>query len=164
MQEQDYYKDPYETEKKTLTRFYLIASVIVTLVIVLFVCTILSRASEIEINMDKIAFIESSNNPNAINKKDDSIGLYQITPILLREWNNFHPKEQYVRADLFDPDINYLIAHWYLHKRIPAMLKHFKINDSIENRLISFNCGISCLTKNRELPKITKDYLTKYRR
>jgi len=111
-----------------------------------------------------IARIESSNNPFAHNKKDDSRGLYQITPICLKEYNNFHATKRYTMQDLWDVEINTRIATWYLNKRIPQMLNHYKIKDTIENRLIAYNAGISYLINKKPIPKITRLYIAKYRR
>lgn len=120
-------------------------------------------AQAVEIDMDKIKMIESSGNPKAHNKKDDSRGLYQITPVVLKEWNNFHPAEQYTSTDLWSATINFKIADWYMSKRIPQMLKHFKAKDTIENRLIAYNAGISYVVHSKPLPTITKLYLKKYK-
>jgi hypothetical protein len=119
---------------------------------------------DIKIDMQKIAMIESSNNPLAWNKKDDSRGLYQITPIVLKEWNNFHPSKIHTAIGLWDPEICFEIADWYMNKRIPQMLKYFKIADTVENRLIAYNAGIKTLVEKRPIPKITLLYLEKYNR
>lgn len=116
-----------------------------------------------EIDLNKIMMIESSGNPLAWRKADDSRGLYQVTPICLKEFNNFHSKK-YTKNDLWSPAINREIAEWYLTVRIPQMLKHYKIPDTVNNRLIAYNSGISCLVKNKPLPKITKRYIEKYQR
>ena len=128
----------------------------------------------VEIDMHRIMMIESSGNPNAVNKSEGSTGLYQISPITLKEWNNLKPcAPDNVCFDtkpheLFDPDINYKIANWYLNKRIPQMIKYFKLPDTIEGRLIAYNAGIGNYKKyiegKRSLPPITKRYLRKYKR
>ena len=114
------------------------------------------------IDMNKIMMIESSGNPLAYRKIDDSIGLFQITPIVLKEWNNFHAKEQHTRADLWNPIINRKIADWYMNKRIPQMLKYFGKADTIPNRITAYNAGISYVAHDKPLPKITKLYIKKY--
>ena len=115
-----------------------------------------------EINMDKIAMIESSGNPLAWNKKDNSRGIFQITPICLKEYNNFHPGAEYTMDDLWNVSVSTLIADWYINKRIPQMIKHYGKEDTLENRIIAFNAGISYVVSGKPIPKITKDYLRKY--
>lgn len=112
------------------------------------------------VDMNKIYFIESSNNPKAYNKRSQAKGLGQITPIVLKEWNNFHPKAQVSDDDLFNADVNKQIAKWYMNERIPAMLKYFKKEDNARNRLIAYNAGIARV--GQVLPKETDDYLKKY--
>ncbi len=116
------------------------------------------------INMEAIAQIESSGNPRAWNKRDDSRGLFQITPICLKEWNNFHPKDQLTMDDLWDASVNRKVAEWYINVRIPAMLRHYNKPESVANQIVAYNAGISYVVKNKPLPKITRDYLAKYER
>ena len=109
-----------------------------------------------------IAIIESSNNPLAYNPKTQARGLYQITPICLKEWNNFHPSEHYALNDLFNPQVNEKIAKWYLTKRIPQMLRYYKKPVTIENILICYNAGIKYVLKG-VIPEETKEYIQKYK-
>ena len=46
-----------------------------------------------EVDLTIIAQIESSGNPNAYNKSSGAIGLMQITPICLEEFNNLYVKQ-----------------------------------------------------------------------
>jgi len=124
---------------------------------------VVCQANAEVIDMDKIAMIESSGNPLAHNKRDDSRGLFQITKICLKEWNMYHPDNQYTMKDLWYPTVNRLIADWYLNKRIPQMIKHYGVDDTVENRIIAFNAGISYLVNGKEIPQITKNYIKKYR-
>jgi len=117
-----------------------------------------------DINMKIIESIESGGNPNAINKKSGAMGLFQIMPNgALAEWNNFNPKEQYSDRDLFNPEVSTKIASWYMNKRIPSMLKTYKIPDTIDNRLIAYNFGIGNLKSGKPLPSETINYLKKYK-
>lgn len=152
-------------DKKGLNVEFLLSYlfVVVFWFVVLFVFCQVAHA-EVRIDLRKIAMIESSGNPLAINAKDDSIGLYQITPICLKEWNQFHKNEKYSREDLFNPIINERIAQWMLEVRIPAMIRHYGKIDSVENRIIAFNAGIAYVVNGKELPRITKNYIEKYRR
>lgn len=135
------------------------------------------------IDMNKIMMIESSGNPRAFNPNDNSVGLFQITPICLEEANRLAPDEivgrnctginylhlgaycerrKLTQDDLFNPLINTRIAKWYLTERIPAMIRYYKKPVTVENILISYNAGISYVVQDKPLPKITKDYLRKY--
>ncbi len=116
-----------------------------------------------EIDLKVIEKIESGGNPLAFNERSGCIGLYQINPKgALADYNQFN-KVKYSNKDMFSPEKNRIVASWYLNKRIPQMLKHFKKVDNINNRLISYNCGIAdrCFSNT---PKETVDYISKYKR
>lgn len=131
--------------------------------IAVFVLIFHSQAYGISIRMDAIKSIESSDNPSAYNKSSGARGLYQITPICLKEWNNFHKKEQYTPKQLFDGNINEKIAKWYIEVRIPQMLRYYKKDVSIENIIWAYNAGIGYVVKDIK-PSETVDYIEKYRR
>jgi len=120
-------------------------------------------ANSAEIDLSIIATIESNNNPRAVGSGGD-VGLYQITPILIREWNNFHPRATYQISDMFDPAKAEIVARWYLGRRIPQMIKHYGKPDTIENRIIAWNAGISYVKTGKPLPKITQNFIRKYKR
>lgn len=127
-----------------------------------FKAKLASKPVSNDVDMEKIYLIESSGNPNAWNKGEDARGLGQIRPIVLKEWNNYNPKDQHIADDLFNSAVNKKIANWYMNKRIPQMLKYFGVPDTAENRIIAYNAGINYHVKGKELPKITKNYLKKY--
>lgn len=114
-----------------------------------------------EINLSKIRQIESKNNFFAYNFKSKAIGLYQITPIVLQEYNKFNSLN-IVSYQLFYPIINEQIAIWYLNKRIPQMLKYFNKPITVRNVLICYNAGILYVVGNKSLPKETINYIKKY--
>jgi hypothetical protein len=118
--------------------------------------------SAFSLDLSIIKQIESSGNPLAYNKSSHARGLFQITPICLKEYNNFHA-EKYNLSDLFNPIINEKIAKWYIEKRIPQMLKHFGKETSLENILISYNAGISYVVSGKPLPLETVNYIKKYK-
>ena len=142
-----------------LKHWYIIPATI--LYSILIVCLLQSCARAEEIDLDKIAMIESSHNPKAYNKHSQAMGTYQITPICLADYNNYNAP-RIDKNDLFSHEINEKVAVWYLTKRIPQMLKHYGFQDTVENRLISYNCGIGCVGK--PLPTETKNYIEKYSR
>lgn len=113
-----------------------------------------------EVNLDYIANIESSGNPLAYNKTSGARGLYQITPICLKDYNQFH-KVKIGMNDLFFPVKNKMVAEWYFAKRIPQLLKHYGLGDTVKNRLWAYNAGISKV-KEGTMPSETADYIKKY--
>jgi soluble lytic murein transglycosylase-like protein len=119
----------------------------------------MGEAQEIDYNI--IATIESSNSAYAYNSKTQATGLYQITPICLKEWNDYHRDDQYCMNALFDWVINRKIASWYLEIRIPRMLKYYNVPITLDNILWAYNAGIGNVVKGR-MPKETKDYIKKY--
>ena len=129
--------------------------------------TILSIPAQVSasalVNMDAIKQIESSGNPSAYNRGSQARGLYQITPIVLKEYNQFN-HAGYMKEDLFDPEINAIIAEWYIGKRIPAMLKYYKKEVNLTNIIIAYNAGISYVVKNKPLPIETIKYIAKYKK
>lgn len=145
---------------KTLNRVAIIAFLSLA---ALLMSTCSRNAFAEQIDLDKIAMIESSGNRLAWNKRDDSRGLYQITPICLKEFNNFHPYEQYTSEDLWSATINERIAKWYLTERIPSMLRYYKRPITTENIIVAYNAGISYLVQAKSIPSITKRYIEKYK-
>ena len=116
-----------------------------------------------QINLNVIKQIESSGNPLAYNKSSKAKGLYQITPICLEEYNNYHEK-QVAPHELFVPSINEKVAKWYLNVRIPQMLRYFKKPLTTDNILISYNAGINYVVKGKRIPLETKNYINKYKK
>ena len=112
-----------------------------------------------DIDMDKIAMIESSGNPNAYNGRSGAIGLYQITKICLDDYNLYNAPVL-PRNALWRPEVNEKVAQWYMNKRIPQLLRYYGHADTIENRIIAWNAGIKYVGKN--VPRETLDYIKKY--
>jgi soluble lytic murein transglycosylase-like protein len=119
-------------------------------------------SQETRVNLEAIKRIESHGNPKAFNKGSGARGLYQITPIVVKEWNNFHPTQTMSNDDMFDPKNNELVASWYLFSRIPEMLRYYKEEVSVRNILVAYNAGIKYVTEHAELPEETSFYLQKY--
>lgn len=121
------------------------------------------HAAEIvpQIDLHAIAMIESSGNPKAIGLSGDS-GLFQITPVLLKEYNAL-TRSMVHQDDLFHPGVSRKIADWYLHKRIPEMLRRFKKPVTVRNVIIAWNSGIKTVVKGTKIPRVTERYLEKYK-
>lgn len=117
--------------------------------------------AEVVIDMGKVAHIESSGNPEAFNERSGCIGLFQINPKGALADYRAITGVAYTKEDLFDPTVNFMVADWYMNKRIPGMLKKYRKEDTIENRLWAYNCGIGCVIENR-MPRETKRYIERY--
>jgi len=146
----------------------LIASILLCGVICLFSSCGMKPARADIIDLDIIAQIESSNNPMAYNSRTQAVGLYQITPICLKEFNQFFYADEtgelehpVIEKELFDQSINKMIAKWYLNKRIPQMLAHYGKEINTRNCIIAYNAGIRAVVRGY-CPKETKNYLLRY--
>lgn len=113
-----------------------------------------------QINLSAIAMIESSGNPKAIGRTGDS-GLFQITDVVRREYNQ-RTGARITTADLFNARTATRIADWYLHKRIPEMLRYYKKPVTARNIIIAWNAGIRYVQKGEKLPRVTEQFLKKY--
>ena len=119
--------------------------------------------NEIKINMEAIRLIESAGCDSAVNPKSGAAGAYQITPICLKDYNQYHPVK-YSMTDLKKYNINHRIATWYITTRIPELLKAFMIPVTLETVLIAYNAGVSwCRVLPADLPKETIKYIEKYK-
>jgi hypothetical protein len=116
----------------------------------------------IPVQLEIIREIESSGRADAVGPSGER-GLYQVSEILRKEYNQFH-KKQVSPEELFLPEINERIADWYLHERIPALLRHFKKPVTLENIIVAYNAGIATVAHSKPLPPITKAYIQKYKR
>jgi len=124
-------------------------------------CTKKAEAAKLEIDLDIIATIESSNNPMAYNIDSEATGMFQITPICLRDFNQCNKSELRIH-DMYSPANAWHVADWYLHTRIPQLLKHYKKELTLENVLIAYNAGISRVGSEK-IPNETKEYIRKYK-
>ena len=136
---------------------------IILIALVLFGVLIFSiktaRAEVVDLNT--IKQIESAGNPLAVSRTG-AIGLYQIMPCVLAEYNLYN-KVNLQRVDLFNPLVNEQIAKWYLTKRIPQMLRHYGKAITTTNCITAYNAGIRAVVKGY-LPRETANYLQKYAR
>lgn len=113
------------------------------------------------INIDKIIQIESSGRPDVVSDKG-AIGLMQITPIALKDYNQRYGT-QFTINDLRDEELNRVIGDNILELRIPEQLKAKGLPDCDFLRLVSYNAGIVEAKRVFEsLPTETKNYLKKY--
>ena len=138
---------------------------IVILAVVLFFFSI--AHAEVVIELQAIKIIESGGNPYAFNSRTRCYGLYQISEICLRDFNQIN-RTNYKPQDLFNPFINEMVASWYF-KRLDQLLNFYNIPVSIVSILAAYNWGIGnvvqwCIngTKFEELPEETKRYIERY--
>jgi soluble lytic murein transglycosylase-like protein len=140
----------------------------ITLIIIAACSFIFSKAwAEVTVNLAAVRFIESSGNPYAYNAQTKCYGLYQISEACLLDFNQIR-NTRYITEDLFDPQINEMIASWYfLH--IEEMLAYYNIPVSIATVIASYNWGIGNVLKWHQsgaglekLPAETRNYLSKY--
>jgi len=119
-------------------------------------------AATLIVNLDAVQYIESGNNPNAYNKITHARGLFQITPICLKDYNKFHG-EKIKLNDLYNPVKNKKVAAWYLFVRIPELLNAYDILISETTVLWAYNAGAGNIKKNI-MPGETKNYIKKYQK
>lgn len=114
------------------------------------------------VDMDIIAQIESGGHALAYNRHSRARGLYQITPVCLEDYNNYHDK-RYNIDDMFDAVKNTQVANWYIIKRIPQLLKYYRHEVILDNVLTAYNCGVGCVSRDK-LPGETIAYINKYKK
>ena len=132
---------------------------LVILLVLAFSLTFISIGWAELINLQVITRIESGGNPQAISKAG-AVGLYQIMPCVLQEYNARY-NLRLSKKDLYNPEVNAKIASWYFNNRIPQLLRYYKKEVTIKNVLWAYNAGIGNVVKGR-LPLETKNYLIKY--
>jgi len=108
------------------------------------------------VDISIIESIESNGNDSAVSDRG-AYGAFQITKIALADFNRQN-KTNIKFSQLRDKELSAHIAIWLLEVRAPQLLKE---KDSIRNRLISYNCGASCVGK--KLPKETRNYINHYK-
>jgi hypothetical protein len=149
-------------DRNVFSAMCVLVSIVLAALLIIF-SLMAGSAMASEIDMSVIQQIESSGRPDAYNARSGARGLYQITPICLQEWNNFHPKDQHTLDDLFHPDTNTKIATWFMLIRIPQMLRYYGVPVTIENMIVAWNAGI-VYARRGVVPTETANFIKKYRR
>ena len=108
--------------------------------------------------LQALIFAESSGNPKAKSSKG-AHGLMQITQPALTDYNTLQGAN-FSLDDMLTPELNQQVGSWYLDSRIPQMLTHYKLPDTIENRLWAYNAGIGNVRKGIK-PQETQEYIAK---
>jgi predicted SPOUT superfamily RNA methylase MTH1 len=121
-----------------------------------------SNGVKIPINLDAIVKVESNGKAKAYNRYSQARGVFQITPIVLVEWNERHHELRFKHEDLFDQHTSHEVAKWYLSKRIPEMLEYYDKPVNLRNILICWNAGIRAVVLHNQLPQETTVFIERY--
>jgi len=126
----------------------------IIVLIVLFLAFLFSRcdiagAEEIDNLLKTISLAESSGGKFLKGDGGNSIGVYQISNICLKHYNQTH-KTKYTKKDLYNEKINRKIARWYLNWLKEQLIKHNKF--SIKRWIFAYNSGLSNALK-KPIPK-----------
>lgn len=115
------------------------------------------------VNISQLMQHESNFVADAQGKNGD-MGLGQITPIALADWNQMHPQEQYQHTPehMFNPVINTRVTSWLANTRAPQQLRAYGLPDTLENRLAVYNGGIGTLRGKGITPQVQK-YIDGYK-
>lgn len=120
------------------------------------------EAYALDVDLERIATIESSGNTEAYNPLSKAVGAFQFTAIAIRDFNQVNGAKIKLN-DMYNESKAAHVAIWYLEERIPSLIKSLGEKDTIDNRLIAYNCGISCVGKSwKDLPQETLNYIKKY--
>lgn len=112
-----------------------------------------------KISLPAIAAIESSNRPHAVGDGGKALGLYQIHPAVFEEFNKANKTRYRHHSHALEPITATLIADWYLHVRIPQILRWLKEPITRDSVLTCWNMGCGAVKKGR----VAKGYIAKYR-
>ena len=133
----------------------------------------LVRADELDWDalIPAIIQVESSGNPYAISE-DGCVGLMQVSPIVLKEFNKEH--EIHVKdfgkvhtsyfniGEMYEGGKNTRVGTWYLHRLKDHYLKE---NYTLERLIAAYNCGPTKLRKVNygisKCPAETRKYIKK---
>lgn len=123
-----------------------------------------SATRQPNVDINKVIHIESSGDPKAVSRT----GARGLMQLMKPTWTEMVRKmgKDWRWDEAFDPEKNKAVGTYYLNTEIPRLLKHYGVDDNLENRLISYNWGIGNLQKHGKdkLPTETSDYLKKYSR
>ena len=120
--------------------------------------------------MHRISTIESAHNPNAISPAG-ARGQYQIMRPTWEECTELMGVSWDFDTDWKDPEKNRAVGEFYYYKRIPAMLKAYKVPVTQETCLACYNGGIGRVKNayrkdpsnwKSHLPRETREYIVKF--
>ena len=122
-----------------------------------------------EIDTGIIIEIESGGNSQAFNKASGAIGLMQITPIVVDEYNQVTASYPGVNLDdLYDSFWNRYIGEWFIER---IKTHYLKGKGTVDDVLVCYSWGYGRWRKWNaagrvwgQLPRETRNYIFKYRR
>jgi len=116
------------------------------------------------IDLTIISEIESNNRDTAISFRGARYGRgrYQISEICLKDYNQ-ETRSNIAPEELFCPVVGYQVAHWYITRRIPQILRNWGIPITEETILWGYNAGVGRVRDGIK-PVETVNYINKYRR
>lgn len=123
-----------------------------------------------DINIGAVIQIESSGNPRAVSGAGCR-GLCQIAESTWIECTARMGVDWSWQTDAFDPGCNRAVGQFYINTRIPEMLRHYGIRDTVTTRLGAYNWGIGNLQRawNQHghewlayAPRETRNYVCRY--
>jgi len=111
-----------------------------------------------------IAVLESGGNPLAYNPIEQAYGMHQIRAAALIDYNTAGPgRSRPLRlTDMYDDFLSEVVADWYVNEAIPKYLTYYRVQDTIDNRLIAYNMGVTALASGRKIPALTRAYIEMY--
>jgi soluble lytic murein transglycosylase len=122
------------------------------------------RELKLEELVPQIIKIESNGSARAISRRRCR-GLMQISPLVLKEYNRYHPNRRYGLSDLYNPEANVKIGTWYLRRLRDVYLKD---EYTLINLLVCWNWGYGNFRKWqrrgsnwRQLPWETRNFIRK---
>lgn len=118
----------------------------------------LAQVSGISIDLHAIAQIESSGRASAVGDGGKALGMYQLHQGVITDYNRAH-NARIKHQDALEPKIGLMVASWYLNTKIPQYLAHYRLPDTLENRLTAYNQGILSVIKGR----VAHEYVRRYR-
>ena len=133
------------------------------LVIIFFILALVlgvMALAHAEVNLDIIGQIESNNKALAYNPDSQARGMFQITPICLKDYNQ-QTRQNLPLEALFSPSTCRSVAKWYFVARIPQLLRIKGIPVTLDNVLWAYNSGIRNVVRGIK-PLETRKYIIKY--
>jgi len=85
----------------------------------------------------------------------DTLSLHDALPI--SDYNRANGTI-WTPTDLFNGVINLRVAEWYTNREIPRLLAHYRLRDTLQNRLTAWRLGIKSVLSNKQAEKYCKRY------
>lgn len=151
-----YWSQPVRLPQDT-TLINTLSRLTLCLILLLSTATIGTAWAESAVSMPAIAQIESSNRADAVGDGGKALGLYQLHEAVVIDYNRHH-KTSYIHQDALNPKIAFTLANWYANQEIPRLLRHFRLQDTLEHRLTAYNMGIGAVLKGKKAGAYIKKY------